>query len=112
MVWYSTLCVCSAVVQVSTKEVEYKTVYQCRTLKEAVIEEMYPPFFAVKAIHSEIPRHLRCPRFIQLNVSGTKSGRLTFPVEVSEEKECECVSLVYGTWSYEDSIYNFQNASI
>ena len=81
--------------QVSTKEVEYKTVYQCCALKEAVIEEMYPPFFAVTAIHSEIPRHLRCPRLIHLHVSGTKSGCLTFPVKVSEEKECECVPCVW-----------------
>ena len=88
--------VCSAVVQVSAKEVEYKTVYKRRALKEAVIEEVYPPSITVKDVHSEIQRHLRCPRLIHLHASGTKSGRLTFPVEVSEEKECEFVRLVCG----------------
>ena len=90
------LCVYVAVVQVPTKEVEYKTVYKRRALKEAVVEEVYPPSITVKAVHSDVPRHLRCPCLIHLHVSGAKSGRLTFPVEVSE-KECECVSLVCGT---------------
>ena len=101
--------VCSAVAQVSAKEVEFKTVYKRHALKEAVIEEVYPPSITVKAIHREIPRHLRCPRFIHLHVSGAKSGCLTFPVEVSEEKECECVRLVRGTWSYEVGTCNFQD---
>ena len=89
-------------VQVSGKEVEFKTVYKRHALKEAVIEEVYPPSITVKAVHSKVPEHLRCPRLIHLLVSGTKSGRLTFPVEVSEEKECEFVSHVCGTCSYED----------
>ena len=87
--------VCSAVVQVSTKEVEFKTVYKRRALKEALLEEVYPPSITLKAVHSKMPEHLRCPRLIHLHVSGTKSGRLTFPVEVSEEKECECVPCVW-----------------
>ena len=92
--WCTTLCMCSAVLQVSAKEVEFKRVYRRRALKEAVIEEVYPPSITLKAIHSTVPEHLRCPRFIHLLISGTKSGRLTFPIKVSEEKECECVSLV------------------
>ena len=87
---------CSAVVQVSAKEVKFKKVYRRRALKEAVIEEVYPPSITVKAVHSKVPEHLRRPRFIRLFISGTKQGRLTFPVEVSEEKECEFVSLVCG----------------
>ena len=71
--------------------------YGCRALKEAVIEEVYPPSMTLKAICSDMPRHLRCPRLIHLHVSGTTSGVLTFPFEVSEEKECEFVSLVCGT---------------
>ena len=100
MVWYSTLRVCSAVAQVSTKEVEFKTVYKRRALKEALVEEVYPPSITLKALHSKMPEHLRCPRLIHLHVSGTKSGCLTFPVEVSEEKECECEPCVWYTWSY------------
>ena len=87
---------CSAVVQVSAKEVKFKKVYRRRALKEAVIEEVYPPSITVKAVHSKVPEHLRRPRFIRLFISGTKQGRLTFPVEVSEEKECEFVILVCG----------------
>ena len=87
---------CSAVVQVSAKEVEFKRVYRRHALKEAVIEEVYPPSITLKAIHSTVPEHLRCPRFIHLLISGTKSSRLTFPIKVFEEKECECVSLVCG----------------
>ena len=100
------LCVCSAVAQVSAKEVEFKTVYKRhRALKEAVIEEVYPPSITVKAVHNEIPRRLRHPRLrhsrlIHLHISGTQSGCLTFPVEVSEEKEREFLSLVCGTWLY------------
>ena len=99
------LCVCSAVVQVSTKEVKFKTVYKRCALREAVIEEVYPPSITVKAVHSEIPRRLRRPhlrhsRLIRLHVNGTQSGCLTFPVEVSEEKKREFLSLVCGTWLY------------
>ena len=92
----ATLCMCSAVVQVSAKEVEFKTVYRCHALREAVKEEVYPPSITVKTVHNTIPEHLRCRRLIHLLISGTKSGCLTFPVEVFEEKECECVSLVCG----------------
>ena len=84
-------------VQVSVKDVEFKRVYRRRALKEAVMEEVYPPSITVKAVHSIVPEHLRCPRLIHLLISGTKSGPLTFPVEVSE-KECEFVSLVCGVW--------------
>ena len=89
-------CMCSAVVQVSPKDVEFKRVHRRHALKEAVLEEIYPPSITVKAVHSKVPEHLRCPRFIHLLISGTKSGQLTFPVEVSEEKECEFVILVCG----------------
>ena len=85
---------CSAVVQVSAKDVEFKTVYRRRALKEAVIEEVYPPSITLKAVHSKVPEHLRCPRLIRLLISGTKPSHLKFPVEVFEEKECEFVSLV------------------
>ncbi len=87
---------CSAVVQVSAKEIEFKRVYKRRALKEAVMEEIYPPSITLKVVHSKVPEHLRCPRFIHLLISGTKPGQLTFPVEVSEEKECEFISLVCG----------------
>ena len=74
-------------------------VYRHRALKEAVIEEVYPPSITLEAVHSKVPEHLRCTRFVHLLISGTKLGRLTIPVEVSEEKECEFVSLVCGTYS-------------
>ena len=80
-------------VQVSAKEVDFKRVYRRHALKEAVIEEVYPPSITVKAVHSTVPEHLRCRRLIHLLISETKSGRLTFPVEVFEEKECEFVIL-------------------
>ena len=87
---------CSAAVQVSAKDVEFKRVYRRHALKEAVIEEVYPPSITLKAIHSKVPEHLRRPRFVHLLISGTKPSQLTFPVEVFEEKECEFVSLVCG----------------
>ena len=87
---------CSAVVQVSAKEVEFKRVYKHRALKEAVIEEVYPPSITLKAIHSKVPEHLRYSRLVHLLISGTKPSQLTFPVKVFEEKECEFVSLVCG----------------
>ena len=68
--------------------------------------ERYPVLFRRLSRY----HRLRRPRLIHRHVSGIQSGRLTFPVEVSEEKECECVSLVCGTWSYEDC--NFQDAPI
>ena len=81
-------------VKVSEKDVEYKRIYQRHALKQAVIAEAYPPSITVKAVHSQVPEHLRCPRLIHLHVSGTKSGGLTFPVEVSEEREGKFVHLV------------------
>ena len=81
--------------KVSVKDVEYKRVYQRDALKQAVIAEVYPPSITVTAVHSEVPKHLRCPRFIHLHVSGTTSGGLTFPVEIPEEKEGEFAHLVY-----------------
>ena len=77
------------------KDAEYKRVYQQDALKQAVIAEAYPPSITVKAVHSQVPEHLRCPRLIHLHVSGTTSGGLIFPVEVSEEREGKFVHLVY-----------------
>ena len=58
-----------------------------------MIEEVYPPSITVKAVSSQVPKHLRRPRHVCLRVSGTSKGELTFPVEVSEEKEGELYEL-------------------
>ena len=58
-----------------------------------MIEEVYPPSITVKAVSSQVPEHLRCPRHVCLRVSGTSKGGLTFPVEVFEEKEGELYEL-------------------
>ena len=83
------------------KDVEYKRVYQRDALKQAVIAEAYPPSITVKVMQNKVPEGLINHKFLHLFVSGTKSGPLTFPVEVIEEKESEFVNIVYGTCSSE-----------
>lgn len=70
--------------QVRSSDVAYHGKYSLRKLQEEVEEEIYPPSIHCTVAYRSPPGSSGQARPIALNIIGTKSDQVCFPIEVIE----------------------------
>lgn len=70
--------------QVRSSDVAYHGKYSLKKLQEEVEEEIYPPSIHCTVAYRSPPGSSGQVRQIALNIIGTKSDRVRFPIEVIE----------------------------